>query len=179
MIYFPTCAFLYFLTCAFLSRQGEVDDKACLMALKVTGLTDDTIMHRDVKGVFESKGIKTIVYFDRFESLGHEGYLIFRSDDKPETLLRECGFVDGAKATVKSASIEFTKPDDGEKDKIFNLYFRAKQKFASRPFKQRKQGRQQNKRPPKRKGGTKTNLDSDDEGEKPPNEPSEKSSKLD
>lgn len=160
-------------------KKDHHDDKTSLIALKVSGLTDDSIIHRDVKQVFEAKGIQNIVYFDRLGHNSPDGYLIFRSDETPEDILKLCGFGDDAKATVKSATVEFSIPDENEKEKLLNKYFETKQKFQRQPGRDKKHGRKFNKGAPKRKGGTKTMLDSGDEAEDAPKEPSEKVAKLD
>lgn len=159
-------------------KKEDAREEIPLIAIKVSGLTDETITHRDVKEVFEALGLNNILRFDRFEDCSEEGYLIFRSDDKADSFLKQCGFANGEKASVKSASVEFSIPDDSVKEKIINLYYQAKLKY-SRPLKQKKFKGKFNRGSAKRKGGTKTNLDSGDERDVQANEPSEKVAKLD
>nr|XP_039274279.1 lupus La protein homolog [Styela clava] len=67
--------------------QSKHDDLKGTVALKVSGITDDTIIHTDVKQVFESSDVHTIRFFDRLSKMGSEGYLIFQDERKPEELL--------------------------------------------------------------------------------------------
>lgn len=144
------------------------DDLEGTFAIKVSGITDDTVLHMDVKRVFENHDVHTIRFFDRLEKHGSEGYLIFQDERAPEDLLKILDEKDGKRTvTIKSAEVEFSVPNEEETKLYQQSYIEARQNL----FGQRKKGkfhqRNQNrgkKRTPK-KQGKKTTFGSDDENQ--------------
>lgn len=152
------------------------DDLKGTVALKVSGITDDTILHTDIKSVFESCDVNTMRFFDRFEMNGSEGYLILQDERTAEDLIKILEEKKGGtKITIKSAEVEFAVPTAEENDKIGEIYIEARQRiFSGRRGKRNPRGQKHNRFQKKRKsprnqeqekGGKKTTFDSDEEKE--------------